>query len=84
MTPRCSTQEPDGVPDGGPLGLPPGGTDGGSEKRTAAGGGGTEGCTGRGPGSTCTSTAMSDKDRVLDDSEAFHSQWDGAGGTGMA
>ena len=37
-----------------------------------------------GPGLTITSTATSDKDWGLADSTAFHSQWDRAGGTGMA
>ena len=37
----------------------------------------------RGPSSTCTSTATSDKDRGLDDIAAVHSKWDGAGGTRM-
>ena len=72
--PRCSTQGPGGVLDGGPLGLSTGGTDGGSAKRTEAGGGDTDGCTGSSPGPTHTLTAMRDKDRGLDESVAVHSQ----------
>ena len=58
-------------------------TDGGSEKRIAAGRGGTDGRPGRSPGPTRTSTATSDKTRGLADSAAIHSQWDGSEGTGM-
>ena len=43
------------------------------------GGGGTDGNTGRGTGPMRTSTATIDKDQGLDDSEAVHSKWDGAG-----
>ena len=78
------TQGLGGVPDGGPLGLPPGGLDGSQDTRTAAGRGGSDGRTGVVPGLTSMSTAMSEKDRGLDDSAAVHSQRDRYGGTGMA
>ena len=54
------------------------------DKETAAGRGGSDGRTGGVLGLTSTSTETSNKDRGLVDSAAVHSQWDGAGDTGMA
>ena len=51
--------------------------------RTATSRGGTDGRVGRSPSHTRTSTATSNKDQGLADSAAFHSKWDGAGGTGI-
>ena len=56
---------------------------GGLAKMTVASGGGTNDHNGRGPGLTHTSTALSNKERGLDESAAVHSKSDGDGGTGM-
>ena len=78
------TQGSGGIPDGGPLGLPPGGSDGCEEMGVDSGRGGSDGHTGGGPGIARTSPAKSGKERGLAHGAALHSQWDGAGGPGMA